>query len=172
MMPFGLCGAPATFQRMIDHVIRGMHEFACAYLVMIFSISWEDHLVHIHAVLDRLRSLGLTAKPSKCQLAMRECTYLGHIVGNGEVKPEKSKLQAIAQFPLPVTKKQVWSFLGLTGYYRRFIPNYASIAAPLTSLTRNSRKSVPESVSLGVDGCRSFSKLKGHIIVICCAEES
>jgi len=107
VMPFGLCGVPATFQRMIDHVIRGTHEFACAYLddLIIFSVSWEDHLVHVHAMLDCLQSLGLTAKPSKCQLAMRECTYLRHIVGNGEVKPEKSKLQAIAQFSLPVTKK-------------------------------------------------------------------
>ena len=114
--------------------------------------------------MDHLRSLGLTAKPSKCQLAMRECKYLGHIVGNGEVKPEKSKLQAIAQFPLPVTKKQVRSFLGLTGYYRRFILNYASIAAPLTSLTSLTRKSVPESMSLGVDSCRSFSKLKDILL--------
>jgi len=80
---------------------------------------------------------------------------LGHIVGKGEVKPEKNKLQAIAQFPLRVTKKQVRSFLGLTGY------KYASIAAPLTSLTR---KSVPESVSLGVHGCRFFSKLKDILL--------
>jgi len=109
MMPFGLCGAPPMFQRMINHVIRGMHEFNSAYLdnLIIFSVSWEDHIWYMFMLLDCLRSLGLTTKPSKCQLAMRECTYLGHIVGSGEVKPEKSKLQAIAQFLLPVTKKQV-----------------------------------------------------------------
>jgi len=78
VMLFGLCGAPATFQRMIDHEIRGMREFACVYLndLIIFSVSWEDHLVHVHPMLDRLRSMGLTAEPFKCQLAMRECTYL------------------------------------------------------------------------------------------------
>jgi len=140
VMQFGLCGEPATFQRMIDHMLRGMSEFSCAYLddLIKYSVSWEDHLVHIQAVMDRLRSLGLTVKPCKCQLAMRECTYLGHIIGNGEVKPERSKLQAIAQFLLPTTKRKVRSFLGLMGYYRRFIPNYASIAVPLTNLTRKS----------------------------------
>ena len=67
MMPFGLCGAPATFQRMMDHVIRGMNKFASAYVddLIVFSSSWEDHLEHLHAVLKRLQSLGLTAKPSK-----------------------------------------------------------------------------------------------------------
>ena len=109
VMPFGLCGALTTFQKMIDHVIRGKSELACAYLedLIIYSVSWEDHLVHIQAVQDRIRSLGLMVKHCKCQLAMRERTYLGHIIGNGEVKPERSKLQAIAQFLLPTTKKQV-----------------------------------------------------------------
>ena len=159
MMPFGLYGAPATFQRMMDHVIRGMNKFASAYLddLIVFSSSWEDHLEHLQAVLKRLQSLGLRAKLSKCQLAMTECKYLGHVVGNGVVKPERGKLQAIAQFPLLTTKKQVRSFLGLTGYYKRFIPHYATIATPLTNLTR---KSVSEHVSLDDEGSKAFSKLK------------
>ena len=75
---------------------------------------------------------------------MSECTYLGHIVGNGMVKSEASKLQAIDRFPVPEIKTQVQSFLGLTGYYRRFIPNYDTIAVPLTNLTR---KREPERVN-------------------------
>jgi len=104
---FGLCGAPVTFQRMMDEVTREMNQFANAYLddLIVFSKSWEDHLVHVKTVLDRPQEVGLTTKPSKCQLAMAECTYLGRVVGNGVVKPEASKIQAIAQFPRPDTKK-------------------------------------------------------------------
>ena len=74
---------------------------------------------------------GLTVKPTKCQFGMKECYYLGHIVGNGQVRPDPEKLRAIKEFPVPLTKKQVREFSGLTGYYRWFIGNYATIAAPL-----------------------------------------
>ena len=67
---------------------------------------------------------------------MERCSYLGHVVGNGEVRPEETKLQAVSDFPTPTTKKRVRAFLGLTGYYRKFIPDYAKIAAPLTDLTK------------------------------------
>ena len=138
VMPFGLKGAPATFQRMMDRVLHGMGEFAAAYLddIVIHSSSWEEHLAHLRAVFERLRATGLTAKPRKCQFAMAQCVYLGHVVGNGLICPEQSKVEAVKAFPVPETKKQVRSFLGLTGYYRKFIPNYAQIATPLTDLTR------------------------------------
>eukprot|EP00731_Ephydatia_muelleri_P021055 Em0013g782a len=119
VMPFGLQGAPATFQRLMDGVIR-------------------EHLVHIREVLSRLQGAGLTAKPSKCHFGMLECTYLGHVVGKGVVQPEPSKVQAVMNFPIPSTKTQVRGFLGLTGYYRRFIPNYAAMVAILTDLTKKS----------------------------------
>ena len=79
---------------MMDQVIRGMHKFASDYLddVIIFNTTWEDHLTHLRAVLRRLQELELTTKPLKCQFAMTECTYLGHLVGNGVVKPEEGKL--------------------------------------------------------------------------------
>ncbi len=144
VMPFGLQGAPATFQRMMDTLLMGAQEYSAAYLddLVIYSDTWEQHLVHIRGVLLRLRRAGLTAKPSKCKLATKECSYLGHIVRNGEVRPELDKMQAVANFPRPKTRKDVRSFLGLSGYYRRFIPDYATIALPLTDLTRRRSKSI------------------------------
>ena len=100
MMPFGFYGVPVSFQRMMDQVIRGMDQFASAYLDDL--ITWEDHLAHLRAVLNKL---GLMTKPLKYQLAMAECTFLGHVVGNGEVKPEVSKMQAIEQFPQRLKSK-------------------------------------------------------------------
>ena len=79
---------------MMDQVIKGLYNFANAYLddLIIFSTSWEDHLIHLRTVVSRLQELGLTTKPSKCQFAMTECTYLGHVVESGVVKPEEGKL--------------------------------------------------------------------------------
>ena len=138
VMPFGLHGAPATFQRLMDGLIRGQESFAAAYLddLIIFSSSLEEHLAHVRTVLERIQNAGLTVKMKKCQFAMAQCSYLGHLVGSGVVKPEESKLGAIQEFPTPTTKKHVRTFLGLTGYYRRFIPGYAALAVPLTDLTR------------------------------------
>eukprot|EP00731_Ephydatia_muelleri_P009850 Em0005g436a len=112
--------------------------------VAIFSNSWEEHLQHVRVVLQRIQEAGLTAKPQKCQFGMDQCLYQGHIVGNGVVRPERSKLQGVESFPTPCTKTQVQCFLGLTGYYRKFIPNYADIAAPLTDLTKKSAPSKVE----------------------------
>ena len=101
-MPFGLQGAPATFQRLMDCVIRGL-EFAAAYLddLIVFSESWEDHLIHICSVSERLRKAGLTAKAKKCEFGASECVYLGHIVGSGSVKRETDNTAAIHDFPTP-----------------------------------------------------------------------
>ncbi len=141
VMPFGLQGASATFQRLMDSVVAGL-SFCAAYLddVVIFSETWTEHLTHLEQVFVGLEEAGLTVKASKCQIGMRECVYLGHVVGNGCVRPEASKLEAVNLFFVPRTKKQVRSFLGLSGYYR---PNYASIAAPPSDLTR---KSLPKEV--------------------------
>ena len=107
VLPFGLGGAPASFQRLMDRLINGYQDFAAAYLddLVIFSSSWEDHLRHLTNVLKCLKEAGLTAKPSKCQFAMKQCVYLGHIVGNGIIQPESTKLKAVHKFPVPKTKK-------------------------------------------------------------------
>ena len=158
-MPFGLQGAPATFQRLIDRVLKGMESYAAAYLddLVIHSRTWAKHLAQVRSVLQRLREAGLTAKPSKCQFGMAQCVYLGHIVGNGMVQPERGKLQGVEAFSNAKTKKEVRFFLGLTGYYRKFIPDYASIAASLTDFTK---KTSPNQV-LWNERCEAaFKRLK------------
>ena len=158
-MPFGLQGAPATFQRMMDKLLDGIGDFAKAYIddLVIFSTSWEEHLQHLRTVLQRLQEAGLTVKPTKCQFGMEECTYLGHVVGGGKVQMELSKIAAVQSFGVPRTKREVRSFLGLTGYYRKFIPQYASIASPLTDLIR---KSEPNRVEWTPACAAAFAKLK------------
>lgn len=142
-MLFGLKGAPATFQRMIDKILDGLGDFAGAYLddVIIFSTSWEEHLAQLNSVLCRIKNAGLTIKKSKCQFARKECVYLGYKIGSA-VAPEDVKVKAIRHFTVPRTKKQVRSYLGLAGYYRKFIPQYSALATPLSDLTRKSEPNV------------------------------
>ena len=162
VMPFGLCGAPATFQRMMDQLLRGAKEHAAAYIddLVIYSQTWEEHICHLRAILTWLRAAKLTARPEKCQLGMRHCTYLGHVVGCGLVRPEHSKIEAVKSFPVPLTKKDVRSFLGLTGYYRKFITNYASLVAPLTDLTQNA---APSQVKWDLECEKVFKELKAQL---------
>ena len=162
VMPFGLHGAPATFQRMMDRLLVSESEYAAAYLddVVIHSGSWKDHIRHIRRIFQKLREAGLTIKPKKCQIAMEKCIYLGHVVGNGEVRPEESKLHAVENFPTPTTKKQVRAFLGLTGHYRKFIADYADIAVALTDLTR---KNAPNRVKWTTPCEKAFKALKDRL---------
>ena len=111
----------------------------------------------MHNVFECLRKAGLTVKPRKCQFAMKQCKYLVHIVGTGVVQPEPGKIDAVRSFVVPRTKTDVRAFLGLTGYYRRFIPDYVTIALPLTDLTR---KAAPNLINWN-DRCNeAFTKLK------------
>ena len=124
VMPFGLQGTPATFQRLMHGVLRGVRDYAAAYIddVVIHGFTWEEHLSQIEAVLGCLRKADLTAKPQKCQFGMAKCVYLGHRVGGGTVEPDPCKVEAVREFLVPKTIKDVRQFLGLTGYYRKFIP--------------------------------------------------
>ena len=95
VMPFGLHNSPATFQRMMDRVLRGCEEYADAYIddVGVYSRSWEEHLLHLREVLQRLKDAGLTVKLKKCQFGRGEVSLLGHVVGRGQIKPDPKKLQ-------------------------------------------------------------------------------
>ena len=123
VMPFGLSGAPAMFQRLMDSVLRGTEKFTGVYLddVVISSNNWTNHLYHITEVLRRLQEAGLTIKLKKCTFGAQECTYLGHRIGREGVRPEISKVAAIRAMARPRTKKDMRTFLGMTGYYRRFV---------------------------------------------------
>lgn len=161
-MPFGLQTAPATFQRAMDRILRPHQKYASVYLddIVIFSRDWESHLPKVQAVLDSLWKEGFTINPEKCALGMEEVKYLGYIVGRGVVKPQVSKVEAIQSWPRPLTKKQVRAFLGMVGYYRRFVPNFATLAAPLTDLTKG-RKSVM--VEWNADAEKAFLELKSAL---------
>ena len=145
VMPFGLRNGPAVFQRLMDRILHKDKDMSQVYIddIAVFSLTWEDHCKHIAQVLDRLRKAGLTANVSKCQWGQTRCEFLGHVVGNGTVSPADCKVQAVRAFPQPQTKKQVRQFLGLTGYYRRFVKKYAEHSFMLTEATR---KSAPERI--------------------------
>ena len=163
VMPFGLHGAPASFQRMMDRLLNGAYSYAAAYLddLVIYSETWGEHKKHLRDILERLRAAGVTAKPPKCQFAMAERTYLGHIVGNGKIQPEPDKIRAVETFPQPVTKKHAGE--GISGYYRKFIPDYATGALPLTGLTR---KNAPTDVTWSEQCTRAFAELKWRLCTI------
>ncbi len=159
VLPFGLHGAPATFKRMMDILLRPHQSYAAAYLddVVVHSESWEEHLAQLRRVLLELRRAGLTANPRKCHLALFEARYLGFQVGRGLIRPQEKKVTAILSAPQPITKTQVRAFLGLAGYYLCFIPNFSSLASPLTDLIR---KGQPEKVPWGPEEEEAFQRVK------------
>ena len=143
VMPFGMKNSPATFQRLINLLIAGL-EGVDAYIddVILYSDSWEHHLRTIKDFFDRLTEYNLTVNLVKSEFCHATVTFLGHVVGQGQVKPISAKVQAIAEFPVPTDKKQLMRFLGMAGYYRKFCSNFSSISAPLTNLLKRNTKFV------------------------------
>ncbi|XP_022007185.1 uncharacterized protein LOC110906345 [Helianthus annuus] len=137
VMPFGLTNAPSTFQRLMNDVFRPhLRKFILVFFddILVYSPSWSDHLQHLALTLQLLRDHHLVAKMSKCVFGQSQVAYLGHIISAQGVSVDPSKIDAILQWPTPSSVKDVRAFLGLTGYYRRFIRHYATIAGPLTDL--------------------------------------
>ncbi|CAM4619043.1 unnamed protein product [Caretta caretta] len=153
----------ATFQRLVDGLLAGLGEYAVAYLddVAICLDSWAEYLEHLQKVFERIREAGLTVKAKKCQIGLNRVTYLGHQVGQGTINPLQAKVDAIQKWPVPKSKKQVQSFLGLAGYYRRFVPQYNQIAAPLTDLTK---KKQPNAVQWTKEHQKAFNQLKATLM--------
>ena len=143
VMPFGLRNAPAAFQRLMQHVLMDLNPdedppFVDMYLddVLIFSESLEEHIYHLHLVMDCLIDAGLKLNPSECHFVQKEVQYLGHIITPLGLKLNPECVAAVQDFPVPQNVKQVRQFVGLASYYRRFIPAFAKIAQPLHDLTR------------------------------------
>lgn len=139
-LPFGLKSSPAIFQRVLSSVLRkkGLDSFAVNYIddILIFSDSYEDHLVHIDLTLEALLEEGFKLNLPKCRFAHTKVTYLGHIIGENCIQPIKDNLVAIRNFPIPKNLKQVRQFLGKIGFYLEYIPNHSILLDPLHNLER------------------------------------
>ena len=141
MVPFGLAQAPAYFQLLMNKVLKGL-KFAMTYLddIIIFSQDESQHLEHLEIVFSCLREAGLKMKCSKCDFFKSEIHYLGHLISPEGISPLPNKLDSIKHMPAPNSTKEIKQFLGLTGYYRKFVPIFADISRPLTTLTKKDAK--------------------------------
>ena len=135
-MPFGLSNAPATFHKLMEAVMGDLNfSVLLLYLdILVFSTTYEEHLQRLEVVFKRLRQHGLKIKPSKCHLLRTECKYLGHVVSAQGVATDPSKTEVIWRWPRPTSERELRSFLGLAGYYRRFVKGFSKIATPLHAL--------------------------------------
>ena len=141
VMPFGLKNAAATFQRLMNKVIANIKN-CLVYIddVIIFSDTWEEHVQLIKEFFCAVREAGLVLNLTKSDFACGKVTYLGHEVGKGIVAPRRAKVCAIDEFPIPTNRKQVMQFLGLAGFYRRFVANFSEVTAPLSNLLKKNVK--------------------------------
>lgn len=166
-MPFGLCNAPATFQRLMQRCL-GSHVYDCLLIylddIIVYSPDFHTHLQHLEQVFSRLQAHGLKLQPRKCRLFQRKVTYLGHVVSSQGVATDPEKTAAVQDWPTPTTVKQVRSFLGFAGYYRRFIPAFSKVAAPLNQLLQG-KANRPSSAIQWTAKCQcAFDALKQALL--------
>lgn len=146
-MPFGLCNAPATFQRLMESCLGDQNlESLLIYLddIIVYSASFEEHLTHLDFVFSRLSLHGLKLKPSKCRMLRSSVQYLGHVVSGQGVAPDPEKVAAVQNWKTPSSATELRSFLGFAGYYRRFVQGFSIIAAPLHKLLGGTSRKKPQ----------------------------
>jgi len=158
VMPFGLHSAPATFQRLLDEILGPeLEPNVLVYLddIIIVSQTFEDHLRHLAEVFRRLREAKLRLNPEKCFFCREQLRYLGHIIDRKGIRTDPEKVSAVASWPAPTSVKKVRQFLGMASWYRRFVPNFSAVAAPITKLTGKKTK-----WSWGEEQEEAFQRLK------------
>ena len=161
-LPFGLVNSGATFNRMMRKMLGKMND-TDHYVddILTHTALWNQHLAELRRLFEKIRLANVTIRPSKCMLGYQTIEFVGHTVGTDEIKMEEEKIVKIEKAEIPTTKKQVRAFLGLTGFYRKFIQNYAEIATPLTNLTKNDR---PNKVLWGEKEAVAFNTLKQKLV--------
>ena len=161
-MPFGMVNSGATLVRGLRRLLGDMEGVGC-YIddIIVYSDSWGTHMRTIRDLLNRLSKAKITARPTKCLFGVSKMEFLGHEVDGDHITPSRENLEKIRNIERPTTKKQVRSFLGLTGYYRDLIPMFATIAAPLNDLLR---KGQPEKIIWGEPQEKAFSTLKEYLL--------
>jgi hypothetical protein len=160
VMAFGLCNAPATFQALMNDVLRPfLRRFVLVFFddILIYSRTWVDHLCHLRVVFGALHQHQLFVKKSKCAFAASSVTYLSHVVSAAGVAMDSAKVQAVRDWQQPRSAQAVRDFLGLAGYYRKFVHNYDTIAAPLTALLKK------DGFAWSPDAAALFSALKAAV---------
>lgn len=142
-MPFGLNNAPSTFQRLMNNVLHGLIGKTClVYMddVIVFSTSLQEHLEKLNQIFDRFRRCQLKIQLDKSEFLKKEAEFLGHVVTPDGIKPNPRKLEAIRKYPIPKTTREIKSFLGLIGYYRKFIKDFAHVTKPITKCLKKNAK--------------------------------
>ena len=167
VMPFGLSNAPASFQRLMQFVLKGLlMEFCMCYLddVIIFSKSYWEHLFHFKQVLQRFRDAKLKLKAKKCDLVRQHVKFLGHVISARGIHPDPEKVDKVKQCKYPTSVKQVRQYLGLTGYYRQYIKGYGVIAAPLYDLTQACPKNLSFAKRWNRAAAEAFDQLREELV--------
>ena len=143
VMPFGITNTPATFMDLMNRVFKEcLDKFVIVFIddILIYSKSIQEHEQHLRMVLETLRRNRLYAKFTKCEFWLERVHFLGHVVSREGISVDPSKVEAVSTWPVPKNVTEIRSFLGLAGYYQRFVEGFSKIAAPLTALTRKGKK--------------------------------